>query len=233
MKRTGSKGLMGFWADIDEDYVLRFREWHNCEHIPERVGIPGFNVGRRYRGLDGAPMFFMFYETDDPAVLGSEAYLSALERPTPWTRESLTHFRNPNRNIYALLAESGAPAPLEAPYLLLYRLNLADETEAEVLSWLADTWLPAVTAIAEVYRGRLYRVDEAISGIMTSERKLYGGGPGAQKFLALFETTTPHTDGEEAWKAAESALADGHVQLARRRDVFAESFWLDIALYSP
>ncbi len=55
MGRTGSKGLMGFWADIDEDYVLRFQEWHNYEHIPERVGIPGFNAGRRYRGWTAHP----------------------------------------------------------------------------------------------------------------------------------------------------------------------------------
>ncbi|MCH8883074.1 MAG: hypothetical protein IIA41_06190, partial [SAR324 cluster bacterium] len=160
MKRTGSKGLMGFWVDIDDGYLLRFQEWHNCEHIPERVSLPGFNVGRRYRGLDGAPTFFMFYETDDAAVLGSEAYLSALNRPTPWTRESLAQFRNPNRNVYTLLAEEGAPAPTEAPYLVTLRFNLGDEGEpdagaggdragvgakaedAGARAWHRDTWLP-------------------------------------------------------------------------------------------
>ena len=53
-----SKGLMGMWADIDGKDLLRFQEWHNCEHIPERISVPGFNTGRRYRGMDGAPTFF-------------------------------------------------------------------------------------------------------------------------------------------------------------------------------
>jgi hypothetical protein len=55
MKRQGlqvSRGLMVFWADIDADYLPRFQEWHNTEHIPERISIPGFNVGRRYRGAE-------------------------------------------------------------------------------------------------------------------------------------------------------------------------------------
>ncbi|MDP7547459.1 MAG: hypothetical protein QGF20_09215, partial [Alphaproteobacteria bacterium] len=100
MKREGSLGLMAFWADIDHDYTLRFQEWHNCEHIPERISIPGFNVGRRYRGIGDAPKFLMFYETDTAAVFASEAYMARLNDPTPWTQESLPHFGNPSRNIY-------------------------------------------------------------------------------------------------------------------------------------
>jgi hypothetical protein len=49
MKRTpafvNSQGLLAFWADIDSDYVLRFQQWHNCEHMPERLSIPGFLGG--------------------------------------------------------------------------------------------------------------------------------------------------------------------------------------------
>ena len=41
MAMTGT-GLMAFWAEIDESYVDRFRQWHNCEHMPERVSVPGF-----------------------------------------------------------------------------------------------------------------------------------------------------------------------------------------------
>jgi hypothetical protein len=29
------EGLMAFWSDIDAEYVLRYQQWHNCEHIPE------------------------------------------------------------------------------------------------------------------------------------------------------------------------------------------------------
>ncbi len=94
MRAKEATGLMAFWADVGADYVTEFRQWHNCEHVPERVGIPGFTVGRRYCGIGEAPMFFMTYETEDPGVLGSEPYLTRLYYPTHWTRKSVARFRN-------------------------------------------------------------------------------------------------------------------------------------------
>jgi len=45
--------------------------WHIKEHIPERVGIPGFRRGRRYVALtpETHPEFFTLYETDTMQVL--------------------------------------------------------------------------------------------------------------------------------------------------------------------
>ena len=65
-------GLMAFWSDIDPDYVLQYQQWHNCEHIPERVTSPGFRRGCRYRAMDNRPHFLMFYETDTPNALATE-----------------------------------------------------------------------------------------------------------------------------------------------------------------
>ncbi|MDP6832997.1 MAG: hypothetical protein QF521_12010 [Alphaproteobacteria bacterium] len=214
MQREGSQGLMAFWADIDEADRLRFQEWHNCEHIPERISIPGFNVGRRYRGLAAAPTFLMFYETDTASVFASDAYMARLNDPTPWTREALTYFRNPSRNIYALLAESGQAAAMEAPYIQTFRFNMAEDA----VNRLARDWLPAVGAMEGVHRVRLYAVDEAISGIMTSERQIYGGGPGQQKYLVMIE-------------AARADSAGGKGELSAAEDLFADGFWLEIALY--
>lgn len=237
-KRTGSNGLMAMWADIDEGDLPAFQQWHNCEHIPERISIPGFNTGRRYRGMEGAPTFFMVYETDDAAVLGSTAYHERLNNPTPWTRQSLTLFQNADRNILSLEAEVGALPAIEAPYVGLLRFNLAaekeDETEEdETMAWLAQTWLPAIGGLADVHRARLYRLDEAISGIMTSERKIYDGGPGGVKYLVLCETGVPRAWESEAWLAAEKALPEGAARLQRRRDLSALSYWLEIAFYAP
>ena len=214
MKREGSQGLMAFWADIDEADRLRFQEWHNCEHIPERISIPGFNVGRRYRGLNDAPTFLMFYETDTASVFASDAYMARLNDPTPWTKESLTYFRNPSRNIYGLLAETGQPAPMEAPYIQTFRYNMAEDA----LNQISRAWLPSVGAMNGVHRVRLYAVDEAISGIMTSERQIYGGGPGQQKYLIMIE-------GAQADSGGETGI------LSEATDLFADGFWLEIALY--
>src|SRR5262249_48333935 len=144
MKRSSSLGLMAFWTDIDANYVLSFQEWHNCEHIPERLSIPGFKASRRYRGFGNAPMFLIYYETETPMVLESAAYLASLNRPTPTTAEALQHFRNPTRNIYKLLAEVGEPPSIAAPYILSMRFNLHSDQEIATRDWYRHDWLPAV-----------------------------------------------------------------------------------------
>jgi hypothetical protein len=203
---------MAFWADIDHDYTLRFQEWHNCEHIPERISIPGFNVGRRYRGIGDAPKFLMFYETDTAAVFASEAYMARLNDPTPWTQESLPHFGNPSRNIYGLESAVGSVAPIEAPYAHTLRFNMAEGSDI-------STWLTALADRDDVHRARLYAVDEGISNIMTSERQIYGGGPGQQKYLVLIEATLQRRS------------LDGLAMPPGAKDLFADSFRLEVALY--
>ena len=107
MTAPAATGLMAFWADIDPAYEPRFLEWHNCEHMPERVSVPGFVEGRRYHGIGSAPAYLMMYLTESAEVLQSDAYLARLNDPTPWTTDSLGHFRNPSRNIHDLRAGLG------------------------------------------------------------------------------------------------------------------------------
>ena len=157
---NNAEGMMAFWTDIDVDYLLRFQQWHNCEHMVERTGVPGFLAGRRYRGMGDAPMFFISYETADSAVFKSPAYMERLNNPTPWTKEALTHFKNNIRNIYRLLACSGQQAPQEAPYALIYRFNIP--AEAATVDWYGSGLLPALQALPGVFRARLFEVDEEI-----------------------------------------------------------------------
>lgn len=204
---TEPTGLMAFWAEIDPDYVDRFREWHNCEHMPERVAIPGFVAGRRYFAVGESKGVLMMYETADAGVLASPAYMARLNDPTPWTKESLPHFRNPSRNIYSLVAGEGVSDFHAAPYMLSVRFN--GEADAGTVAKLC--------ANEGVGRVRLYAIDEAISGIETSERAIYGGGPGEQKWLLLIEAASPALD-------AVRAAAAGW------RDVYLDGFAVEYVL---
>ena len=200
-------GFMGFWADIDAEYELRYQEWHNCEHMPERVGIPGFIEGRRYRGVHGSPRFFMCYVTDGPEVLGSPAYLAALNRPTPWTSEALTHFRNPVRSLYRNHCRVGVAGGY-APYILQRRFDhMADaETLAEMVRVAVEQ--DTSGALSGTLSGGLYEVDEAISGIMTAERRIYSGGPGRQQYLFTIEALD-RDQAEAAGRRLDALLGDG------------------------
>ncbi len=232
MRNKVSKGLMAFWTDIDEDYILEFQKWHNCEHMTERTSIPGFHVGRRYRGTGDAPMFFISYETIDATVMKSEPYLNALNRPTPWTRQALTHFNHNIRNIYGLFASVGAQAPTEAPYAFVIRFNIDPGSETETIDWYKKTLMPALQGIPGVFRVRLYAVDEAISNIMTAERAVYGGGPGQQKYMAYHELASPDLPESDAWKKVKTA-GRNPAMLKNIQDVFEESSWLEFVMYGP
>ena len=209
-------GLMAFWARIDPEYVDRFRRWHNSEHMPERVSIPGFLTGQRYLGHATDDFFLMMYETRDAAVLGSREYLARLNAPTAWTRESLPHFREPVRNIYRKVAELGTSDLFTAPCLVSVRFN-ADAPDESLVELIA-----AQTGLAHT---RLYEIDTAISGIQTSERKIYGGGPGEQRYLLLVECGIGVGD---AGAPLRETLTG-----APWRDVFVDLFTVDYVLARP
>jgi len=227
MSATEWAGLMAFWLDFDADHVDEFRQWHNCEHVPERVGIPGFKVAHRYRGIGEAPVFLATYETEDPGVLSSEPYLTRLGDPTPWTRKLLARFRNGVRTTYRLEASAGSPCPTETPYLLTSRFNVAAEAEATWLDWCRETYLPGLARLDGVYRARLYAVNEAGSGGETSERDLHGAQAAGQKYCAWIELATPELHENAAFQAI------GGGRIAECRDTISGVFWLDFVMYAP
>ena len=98
MSLTGT-GVIAIWHDISADGLQDFYEWHNREHIPERVGIDGFQRGRRYDALAGAPEFFTLYNVRDLGVLAGAAYHARLNDPTPWTLRAVGHFSNEARSL--------------------------------------------------------------------------------------------------------------------------------------
>jgi hypothetical protein len=224
---TESLGLMAFWASFESQNLVRYVEWHNCEHMAERVSIPGFQTGRRYR-IDGEPRrFLQFYETETSLVLGSKLYLDALNSPTLWTKEALTWFRDPVRNIYKLIGSCGKPHMFSAPYLTALRFNLEDGLDDSLLPIYTSEWLSALCEIPYVLRARLYRVDEVISKIMTSERKIYGGGPGDQKYLAFIEIAKPFDHiCDVITVSSGQVFPNGH----GRVDEYADQTWLDFCL---
>ncbi|MBA3479204.1 MAG: hypothetical protein H0T52_12530 [Lautropia sp.] len=218
-------GLMAFWSDIDPAYAARFRQWHNCEHIPERVAIRGFRTGQRYRCVGPGRKFLMFYETDSPEVLQSEAYLAALNSPTPWTLESLQHFKNPLRNLYRKLSDRGARSESATPYLICVRFDLAPGT-ADAGTGAALSDIGAALGTASTRRTRLFQLNEAATKIATRERTIYGEQPDSQQFLVFLDE--PEMVDERALAALQSRAGS---TAASQLDV--QRYWLEFFLNSP
>jgi hypothetical protein len=54
---AGGTGLLVVWTDIAAEYEVEFNEWYDKEHIPQLLGVPGFETGRRYQAVDGNPKY--------------------------------------------------------------------------------------------------------------------------------------------------------------------------------
>jgi hypothetical protein len=90
-------GVLAIWNGMEAGADDEFLEWHVQQHIPERVGVPGFLRGRRYAAQVGFPPYFNFYEVESPQVLTSSAYRERLDHPTPWTRSVIARFCDTSR----------------------------------------------------------------------------------------------------------------------------------------
>jgi hypothetical protein len=117
-----------------------FNHWHTREHVPERVGVPGFLRGRRYAAVRGEPAYFTLYETESPATLASPAYLARLDDPTPWTRRNLPLFRHSRRTACRVSLTLGQGL---GGVLATLECGPRPEREAELRAWLTGTALPA------------------------------------------------------------------------------------------
>lgn len=101
------KGILAIWNDCLPEAEQQYEDWYVGQHLPERVGVPGFRIGRRYQALAAEPRYFTFYDTDAPEVLWSEAYRERLANPTVETAEIMKYFRNMSRTVCRRVSQTG------------------------------------------------------------------------------------------------------------------------------
>jgi hypothetical protein len=82
-----ARALLGIWHNLMPGAEDDFDRWHTYEHMPERVGVPGFRGARRYMNRQSAShVCFTLYEGAHLEIFRSPGYLSRLNDPTPWSR---------------------------------------------------------------------------------------------------------------------------------------------------
>jgi hypothetical protein len=194
------KGVVAIWNDIAPEGRADFYEWHDREHMPERVGIRGFLRGRRYIAVHGTPEYFTLYETESEAVLTGKDYLERLNNPTPWTAKVVpSYFRNTSRGVCRVEHSSGVG---QGGYILTLRHGPQPGREDELRQHLIGTALPPLLERPAVVGVHLCIADRAGSSIETKEKR--GREVGIPDWLVLIETVTP-----EAADAACEALVAG------------------------
>ena len=194
-------GVVVIWHDLLPEAKPEFYEWHNREHMPERVGIPGFRRGRRYIATAGGPEYFNLYEADSPEVLGGVDYLTRLNQPTPWTKTVVASFRNVARGICRVLYSAGVG---QGGSILTLRFDVLDDQAGGVTAALCQRLLPPQADGPGIVGVHLCRTDDAISRVETAEKKARSEGTQIPRWVLLIEGVS-----DTAVTAAAMPLRDG------------------------
>jgi hypothetical protein len=183
------EAVVAIWNGIAPEGRNDFYAWHIHEHMPERLGIPGFRRGRRYRSLDNStqPEFFTLYEVDTFQVLQGQDYANRLNSPTPWTRKATSHFLDTSRALARVLGSYGRGL---GGVLLTLRFDVppedAEQTRRDILAL-----LPQVAEMPQIAGVHLCRADLEASDAKTSESKGRSDIKAPPRWFLMFEACTP------------------------------------------
>jgi hypothetical protein len=177
-------GVVAIWHDLLPEARDEFYEWHNREHMPERLGIPGFQRGRRYIALDAGPVYFNLYEADSVQVLGGADYLARLNAPTAWTQKVVQSYRNVARSICDVHYTAGVG---HGAYLVTIRFDVATERCTDVLQVLRDRVLPPLVDAQGITGVHFCTADEAVSKVETAEKKARSEGTEIPSWVIMIE----------------------------------------------
>ena len=178
------EGCFIAWYDMKPGHEAEHDNWHTHEHMIERVAIPGFRRGRRYRNLNGAPRVGVLYEVDTLSTLASQAYLERLNNATPWTSRTLPNFAGMNRSLCRMAATHGHGS---GGYLLTIQCSPRASEADRLRDWLATTALPALSHRAGLCGGHLLIADQGVSTIGTQEKSLRGQADTVADWVVLIE----------------------------------------------
>jgi len=159
------EGAIAIWNGISEEGRADFYAWHLSEHMPERVGIPGFLRGRRYRAADDKtqPEFFTLYETQTFEVTQGVDYFNRLNAPTAWTKRATAHFKTTSRSLARVVASFGVGS---GGALLTLRFDIEESEQKKLASLMMEA-----AALPQVTGAHILKGDDEASGIKTAESK--------------------------------------------------------------
>lgn len=159
--------------DVVPEAIAEHDEWHTHEHLPERLSIPGFLRGTRWVAIQGAPRYLVLYEVQDLDTLASDAYLTRLNHPTPWTSKMMPHYRRMRRGFCSVVGSSGHGMGQVG---LLCRFKPLEGAASRLTEWLREAFLPQLPKREGL--GSVHLLRGALAPMMTNEQRIRGADGG-------------------------------------------------------
>ena len=154
------------WNDVTPEGRVPFYEWHDKEHIAERLALPGFRRGRRLRNAGHSPEWLTIYEADDVSALVSREYLARLNAPTRATTATLSYFRNTSRAVCRVAHSEGAST---GGHVLAMRLGVAPGKGDALCRYVRRDVIPRLMSRTGVLACHLFAADLSASHVNTAE----------------------------------------------------------------
>lgn len=164
----GGQGVMINWSDVAPEHRAAYYEWHSREHMVGRVGIAGFQRGRRYLAVNAQRDFLVLYEVDDLSVLTGADYLAKANAPSALTQRTTPFVKNSVRGISRVIKSLGIGT---GGYALTLRFDPAGGAADKLSRHLCDDAFPPLAAIPEIVGVHLLVADKSASTMVPVERK--------------------------------------------------------------
>jgi hypothetical protein len=160
-------GILAIFNNVAPGREAEFEEWFQHEHLAERLGVPGFLLGRRHEAVSGKPRYFNFYLTQSAEVLKSAAYLTRLDRPTPMTHTIMSEvFKDMIRTVCHRTFRLGA---MRGAGVIAVRYNERPDEGA------LKTTIGSLMADKAVACGEIWTAVSANEFPVSEEERLRGG----------------------------------------------------------
>ena len=181
------QAIMINWSDVAAKDRPAYYEWHSREHMVGRVGIPGFQRGRRSIAVRAQRDFLMLYEVDDLSVLTGAAYMTKANHPSALTRSTTKLISNSVRAMAKVELSLGIG---QGGYLLTLRFDPRDGCEKELDRYLREA-LPLIGEMSGIVAAHFCIADKPASTLVPEERK--GRPTTIPNWIVIIEGVSPET----------------------------------------
>lgn len=178
------RAFLAMWWEVAPSFEREFDRWHTIEHMPERLGVPGFLRGRRYRHVRQDSDVFQIYEAAHLEIFRSPAYLARLNAPTEWSNRVQPGLTNLVRGACQTLISLGEGV---GGCVFTARYAAGDADRAEAGHALAAA-APAIARLHGVTAVHVARHQPDIARVETAETRLRpAAAPPQFDFVLLVE----------------------------------------------
>jgi hypothetical protein len=171
MGLLGEAAMVG-WYTVTPEAASEHDDWHSHEHMPERLGIPGFLRGRRWVSLSRNSRYFVMYEVDHFETLTAPPYLDRLNNPTPWSKKMMLHFRNMTRSLCRVKGSFGTGV---GQAVVTIRFSPKPGAEEALREWLTGSVLPTLSPKPGMIGVHLLESEKQTEPPQAREQVLRGG----------------------------------------------------------